>query len=337
MHFHFDNQRQKSNMKFLPFLGMLSSTRLIVANEYCHICQSHTMCRYKENVIPDDCMEYRKIELTIDNKTDIVDIHNNLRNFVASGGYINESDIHLPEASAMMYLRWSDELAVMAQRWADQCLADENRDQCRDTEEFSVGQTVITEPIATPEKPPPFPELFMARWGVNFQYFSSKDVLEFDASKSEDIGKYSQLIWDTTEYVGCGLMTFKYPYAEDQSPDHMIRLVCNYGPAGNIESAPIYKIGQPCSLCISKRCHPKYRALCLSDWKTQMTYEKNKLKEDIRKIMMERYNMFRNGEECFCEDKYEVDHAASHGPPYLRILVPFVFIVRCCLVEISLS
>lgn len=70
------------------------------------------MCKYKEKVIPDNCTDYRKIEMTIDNKTDIVDIHNSLRNFVASGGYINESDIHFPEAAAMTHLRWSDELAV---------------------------------------------------------------------------------------------------------------------------------------------------------------------------------------------------------------------------------
>lgn len=180
--------------------------------------------------------------------------------------------------------------------------------------------------IVSPDNLPPFPEMFMNRWGSSFQYFSSKDVLEFEKAKTDKMGQYSQLIWDTTEYLGCGLMTFKNPYVDEKNPMHMMKLVCNYGPAGNIDNAPIYRIGQPCSLCISKKCHPKYRSLCISDWKTQISYEKNKLKEDIRKIMMEKYNMFRNGEDCFCEDKYETDHGLVLRFTYTRCLLLYVLL-----------
>ncbi|XP_045475375.1 venom allergen 5-like [Harmonia axyridis] len=297
-------------MKLLPFLGILSSANFIHPNEYCHICKMHTMCKYKENTIPENCTDYRKIELTSENKTDIVEIHNNLRNFVASGGYVNETDIHFPEAAAMIYLKWSDELADIAQRWADQCRVDENQDECRDTEEFSIGQNVVIMEYPSNSSLPSLPDIFMTKWGNSFRYFSSKDILEFKSNNADKIGQYSQLIWDTTEYIGCGLITFKNHYVEEKGKVHTVRMVCNYGPAGNIDNTPIYKIGQPCSLCSSKKCHKKYRALCISDWKSRLSLEKSRLNEDIKQIMMEKYNIFRNGDDCFCETRYETDRGS---------------------------
>ncbi|KAL3267947.1 hypothetical protein HHI36_007084 [Cryptolaemus montrouzieri] len=285
------------------------------------------MCRYKDK-IPDNCTDYQKIELTLENKTDIVDIHNNLRNFVASGGYINETDTHFPEAAAMNYLRWSDELASIAQRWADQCLPNENQDECRDTEEFAVGQNVVVVEISSRENIPNFPDLFMTKWSNSFHYFNLNDIVEFNASKIDEIGQYSQLIWDTTEYIGCALITFKSPFVEKTSTVHIVRMVCNYGPSGNLQDTPIYKVGQPCSLCVSKQCHERFHSLCIMNLKAQLAVERSKINEDVRRIMMEKYSMFQNGDDCFCEDIFDLDSGSEYKSRMIPDITIFIILLN---------
>lgn len=243
-------------------LVFLTLKTAILANEYCEICKSHTMCLFKANKPPESCVDYKKIYLSLENKTDIVNVHNSLRNFIASGGYVNESDKHFPEAAAMNIMSWNEELATIAQRWADQCRNDEMQDQCRDTEDFPVGQNVITIEIKNKNSLPSFPEIFVSKWSNGFKYFSIQDILEFNKSKTEQIGQGSQLIWDTTEFVGCGIIMFKNPQLDEDSTVQILRIVCNYAPAGNIPNAPIYKAGQPCTMCLSKKCHKDFSNLC---------------------------------------------------------------------------
>merc|ERR1719187_1289737 len=72
-------------------------------------------------------------------KNHIVKIHNELRQKVASG---QETIGPQPGASNMMKLVWNDELADIAQRWADQCVVghDSRRYMCDYT---LVGQNVF--------------------------------------------------------------------------------------------------------------------------------------------------------------------------------------------------
>ncbi|KAK9877024.1 hypothetical protein WA026_016050 [Henosepilachna vigintioctopunctata] len=282
----------------LVFINFLLNVR---ANHYCHLSKSHTMCRYAENKIPDNCSEYQRIELRMEDKSDIVDIHNNLRNFVASGGFINELGFHFPEASAMNALKWNDELAEFAQRWVDQCLLDESRDKNRNMFEFSVDQMVINLEISTEDNLPHFPEIFMSSWSKNFHHFSLNDIIDFNTSR--DINKYVPLIWDITEYIGCAMITFKNPSVTNKDSAHILKTVCNYGPSGNLKTPPIYKIGQPCSLCDSKKCDETYQSLCISNGNAQFPEGRNKVNDDVRRVMLEKYNMLQNGDECYCVDK----------------------------------
>ena len=57
---------------------------------------------------------FRQLSATA--KTAILDKHNELRRRVAKGEEPNQ-----PEASNMRALVWNEELAAVAQRWADQC------------------------------------------------------------------------------------------------------------------------------------------------------------------------------------------------------------------------
>lgn len=78
-------------------------------------------------------------------------------------------------------------------------------------------------------------------------------------------GHYTQLVWATSEYIGCGHASFLEDISVHDNPKspHVVhRLVCNYGPAGNIQGASVYRIGKPCSACSNKICDKTYTGLC---------------------------------------------------------------------------
>ncbi len=78
------------------------------------------------------CGAISKFGLTEDEKRRITDLHNKLRQFVASGNETRGIDGPQPPAKyGLPILEWDDEIAAIAQRWADQCNI--NRDGCRNT------------------------------------------------------------------------------------------------------------------------------------------------------------------------------------------------------------
>ena len=78
-------------------------------------------------------------ELSSTAKQAILDKHNELRRRVAKGEETGGTNGPQPGASNMKKLVWSDELASLAQRWADQCTFghDTSREKLDET---SVGQ-----------------------------------------------------------------------------------------------------------------------------------------------------------------------------------------------------
>ena len=56
-------------------------------------------------------------------------------------------------------------------------------------------------------------------------------------------GHYTQMVWGSTRFVGCGRRAFKFGFWHEQI------YVCNYGPAGNFWFQPLYIIGEPCTQC----------------------------------------------------------------------------------------
>ena len=74
---------------------------------------------------------------------------------------------------------------------------------------------------------------------------------------SPDTGHYSQMVWASTSRLGCGL-------TEYMSGRFLARLmVCNYGEAGNLITAPVYSSGPACSACPpGTSCSQQYEGLC---------------------------------------------------------------------------
>jgi len=217
--------------------------------KYCRISPTHTLCQFKPGVPSPRCGQVSSREVGADLKQELLDIHNNLRGRVARGEEGGQ-----PSAADMRELVWSDELARIAQGWADQC-------DCV----FQENQVYpcFHEPTGGKDRSPVKGRsggqniawgLFGGQsrdwtnravsWYNEVNDFNSSRIAEFNGSVGGPVtGHYSQYVWADTRQVGCGIMvskvkayTFHY-------------LACDYFPPGNVNGRPVYRQGGPCSAC----------------------------------------------------------------------------------------
>ncbi|KAI8424175.1 hypothetical protein MSG28_002763 [Choristoneura fumiferana] len=109
-----------------------------------------------------------------------------------------------------MKKEWSEELAMFAQRWVDQCdgvIRPDREDFCRDLADTKVGQNIATVTGYSP--------------GLNVKSFVE--------------------IWF--------IQALDYTGSIDDKGTMVDRLVCNFAPRGNIQGKPVYTIGYPATQC----------------------------------------------------------------------------------------
>ncbi|CAG9771737.1 unnamed protein product [Ceutorhynchus assimilis] len=255
-------------MHYLNIILLLhfSQFNVNLALEYCKLCKkgTHTLCLYKEGP-SDDCLEYTKPEMTTSLKKYIVDIHNDIRNHIASGQETRGILGRQPAASNMHILQWDNELEEIAQRWADQCFGaydQPQHDQCRTTTRFELGQNVLT--ASTPTKDFPEISILILNWFKQVQDVLPSDLEVFSGIRRGKffIGQYTQLVWAKTRFIGCGLATYLNKIDTEPKAKYLHRLVCNYGPRGNVIGKQVYSKGDPCSKCPYSRCHLIRTSLC---------------------------------------------------------------------------
>jgi len=231
---------------------------------------ANTMCLYrdKDGAQP-ACGEVLKRGLSEEEKSEILDLHNELRAQVASGKETRGVNGSQPSASNMRKLEWNDDLAAVAQRLVDQCLHKvenkywkENRlvkpwigpaNNIANTVGQNKGYDVHLENMTTSDflnhiieenwydKVQNLSPVAVDSWStltVNGTIIADKDTYLLLGSK-----KYAQLVWANTEAVGCGYMTTRnVTFKEDikklesmENPEEYVEsvLICNYGPTGN--------------------------------------------------------------------------------------------------------
>jgi len=212
--------------------------------KYCSLGADNTMCKYCGVDINACYGSFCKNDLSDDDKTTLVKKHNDLRAQLANGNEAGQ-----PSAANMKKLKWSDELAKIAQRWADQC--PQGHDHNRGSPDFpkEPGQNKA-DAWSSGNNFDWELEKKVQAWYDEVKDWPASNVGAFSSNgASGTIGHYTQVVWADTEYVGCGVIYYKdgsdfaanYPYRKT--------LVCNYYPPGNYRGQPVYQIGAAGSSC----------------------------------------------------------------------------------------
>ena len=208
-------------------------------DEFCAISSEHTMCKYSG---PSGTCTAKTIsrEFSEEGKQIILDKHNDLRRRVAKGEEGGQ-----PEASNMKKLVWSNQLAAVAQRWADQCTFGHDSERSK-TDGTYVGQNAFFGSASQVSDK----AAIMAAIGDSAQSwydevrdpgFNPDNIDPYIFTKGT--GHYTQVVWADTQEVGCGWVY----YTEDGWQHSLV--VCNYAVGGNMASDPMYKRGTECSSC----------------------------------------------------------------------------------------
>jgi len=227
---------------------------------YCSYSKEHTMCKYcgtSEQFCKEVCS--RVISEQAD-KDAIVAKHNELRRRVAKGletkGFNGRGQ---PSATDMYELKWNDNLAEVAQRWADQCYPTENgQSKAHDTKRAPcgqydhVGQNMASGASSGPISTPGFDGMIQS-WYDEVSDWPATSVGSFDSHANPNgkaVGHYTQVVWGATKEVGCGYVAFNNPeHPVFQGYAYKKLLICNYGTAGNWGGQPLYTAGPTASGC----------------------------------------------------------------------------------------
>lgn len=216
------------------------------SSDYCGITRKHTMCRNKG--LGPLCGQPGERGLSGREQEEVTDYHNRLRSQVARGV------TGQPPAADMRQLQWDGELARVAQRLADQCKFAHDCSDCRRVQRFKVGQNLY--------------QSFTTRVGTNVDWQKAinswyDEISQFPTSSvaryrfSHQTGHYSQLVWASTDRIGCGVTQFRKGRFDARL------YVCNYGTTGNIIRRPVYRQGPACSSCpCGTECSHDYPGLC---------------------------------------------------------------------------
>jgi hypothetical protein len=140
---------------------------------------------------------------------------------------------------------WNEELALIAQRFADQCM-----DQCPTGEVFCHSEldtkldgTTVGQNIVRAEGSSLVSKTYISSvelWYAEVAQFDSTTLPSF--VEDPPTGHYTQLVWANSEEVGCGVVHF-----QDNTLETMI--ICNYAARGNVLGQPVYKQGPAGSDC----------------------------------------------------------------------------------------
>jgi len=244
-------------------------------NKYCRYGKDNTMCRFC-GVNTGQCgSQICTLGITSDeDKAAIVNKHNELRRKVAKGEETQGVKGAQPPAANMNELVWDDEVAKMAQTWAEQCAAtphDTNRkmiDILRGNPRgMYCGQNVFNS-YASGGGAQPYIGLETAvqKWFDEVKDFDKAGVNSYGyygSNNGKMTGHYTQVVWGSVTKIGCGYIYRIEPDTGNYPGWYSETIVCNYCRGGNMVGSEIYKTGTAGSDCPAD--HPNNKdGLCSS-------------------------------------------------------------------------
>jgi len=243
--------------------------------DYCEsFGEEHTMCKYC-GIDKEKCgkmFESGPIEGQLRNS--LLNDHNEYRRKVAKGEEGRGLGGGQPTATNMNKLKWNEELAKVAQRWAEQCT--EGHDDERGTKKYpKVGQNSGRGGNCYPPGAPPT-QAFKNMYDEVKDFPPSRvtAMSGLTSPNGKKTGHYTQMVWAETKEIGCGYVIVRCKPGQcggtsrDDIPDGIsvtfdanstwpnkcdksyMYVSCNYGPTGNWIGEPVYKSGgKPGSDC----------------------------------------------------------------------------------------
>jgi len=213
--------------------------------KYCQLGLNNVMCKEPRGINEKMCGKKKSVKtptITTRLKKIILRLHNAYRNGISKGKYaphFPKSKKHLPK------LKWSPELAKMAQRGAEQCTFDHDENMM--TAKYGiVGQNLYASSKYSDK---------LWNKAIDGWFSERKDFVKqgckIDSFKTcnkgikKMIGHFTQVIWADTTEIGCGMVYAKHSKKKFSAHSrHHIKsfLYCNYGPGGNIYQKPIYVV-----------------------------------------------------------------------------------------------
>ncbi|XP_022101541.1 cubilin-like [Acanthaster planci] len=142
-----------------------------------------------------------------------------------------------PTAANMVALQWDDDLAAMAQVWADQCRFMHGGTSGSGRYGW-VGQNLWAGSGTGWDL-----------YGIVESWFNEEQYYTYSNGQCSGVcGHYTQVVWAESKFVGCAFRTCPTIQGlNGWSPASI--LVCNYGEGGNYIGMKPYISGIPCSQC----------------------------------------------------------------------------------------
>nr|XP_004227533.1 GLIPR1-like protein 1 [Ciona intestinalis] len=147
-----------------------------------------------------------------------------------------------PSASNMVRMIWDKALEQDAIEYSRKCIYEHDPDRSVGRKFNHVGENLyIGFPALGPKE---FLKVSIDFWNnERFNY-------TFDTNECTLLcGHYTQMLWDDTFALGCGISLCNNIDAGDRVLDIGQLLVCRYGPAGNINNRRPYVRGTYCAVC----------------------------------------------------------------------------------------
>ncbi|KAG8199453.1 hypothetical protein JTE90_000320 [Oedothorax gibbosus] len=161
----------------------------------------------------------------------ILDLHNLYRSNVT------------PPASNMAHMEWDDELAYLAQLYADNCVFEHGTPPGTTYTRGIYGQNLYLG-----HDPTCINAMFL--WYEEYRYY---DLRTQYCQPRQQCGHYVQMAWGDSDRLGCGITKCGMRYL----------IVCHYhGPA--IRGQQMYSVGKPCSQCSNEKGSLCRQNLCFT-------------------------------------------------------------------------
>lgn len=186
---------------------------------------------------------------TEQDKKDIIDTHNKLRNEIAL--QTNKIGPKLPFATNMIQTYYSTDVHDKAQKWADGQKFMHSTSKYRKQPNFPCGENLYMSMVSGMQPKKDWKKA-VNEWYSEIKNMGGKSVDSF-ASGGPVTGHFTQVIWAHSYIIGCGFKKY------NKGGWITSLYVCQYGPVGNIMGMKIYKSSP------SKGCKCEFGMTCGND------------------------------------------------------------------------